>query len=1695
MDTFGAKKPCGGPVDSGRGRAKGGRGAGDGMRGKRDVISFNGVWKMTGICSIGSRRFGLRFFAAFAAAFAMWAGFAGCARAQSAPYADFMAVVRTSVAPFTVTFSNLPMDAVVFTNLQSVAITNRIWSFGDGATASSTEASISHTYGKVGANTVKLVAQWAGGTDACTHRDYVVVASCPPQLAGGASLLNFGSVAVGACGNRSLAVVNKGCMNLDGTVEADWPFTVTGGIPFSVAPGATGLVTVSFCPPAADNYAGLVRVASDGGSWTTRLSAIATPGASLTVSPTNYDFGMVATGQTARTAFVVSNAGMVTLVGTVTVSGAFAVIGPDSFKVAAHGATTIAVGMTPEAIGAVTSDVVFASNGGLLPCRVVGTGAVPLQPDFVADVRGGQVPFTVTFTDRSSGDITNRFWSFGDGTTSNEADPEVTHSYAGVGSITVGLIVQGAVGTATNMKPRFILATNSAPQFSVMPASLGFGTIPVGQSKQLSLAVVNKAPVAMNGIATAEAPFEIVAGSPYTIAPGETNLFTVRFRPQESGVFSGGAVIASDGGTLTGAVRGVATAPAILGVSPASFDFGYVVTGRTATTTFVVTNSGDTMLAGTATAGGPFAIVGRGSFNLASHTATNITVSFSPAFDMPFMSPLVFVSNGGGSTNSVAGAGAILPHAAFVADVRTGQIPHSVTFVDRSTGTITNRCWSFGDGATSNTGAIVISHTYTTAAPNTVQLTVEGHVGADTSTKKDLIVATNCPSQIVVASPSLDFNKVVERQTNVLRLTVMNIGCVTLTGRASVGGPFSIASGSPFTIEPGASNDVAVAFSPVRGGQFSNRVVIVSSGGNATGQVAGTSLSFLSVRPLRHDWGAVATGRTEQTVFVVTNRGESALAGTTTVSGAFSVLGDGSFKLAGHESSNIVIQFTPRVEGPFSGDVVFKSNGGGSTNPVTGIGAALPQAIFIVYSRTGQIPFTVDFTDSSTGNITNRFWSFGDGSTTSALSTIISHTYVATSTNTVQLIAQGPAGADTNTQPDYIVLTNCAPRPVFSPAAPDFGGVAVGTTSVLNMAVVNIGCLSLTGAVSVGGPFVISSGGSFSLPPGATNLIAIEFRPQDLGHVTNEFVLVSDNGRETGSVTGVGLTAPRLMVSLAGYDFGAAITGRTAQAEFVIANGGEARLVGTITVSGGAFAVSGGGSFNLTSSQTTNIVMRFTPPTEGAFSNDVVFASNGGGSTNPVFGIGSAPLHAAFVADVRTGQVPFEVTFTDLSTGPIKNRLWSFGDGSTISAETNVIVHLFNTAAAHTVQLVVEGLPGADTNTRANFVVATNRPPLLLVSPASLDFGAIAAGRTKDMEMFAANIGCEVLRGTASVGGPFAVADGSPFNIAVGTTNQIAISFRPVKAGCFTNRVVITSDGGIATCVVSGVAVKPPRLGSGTNSHDFGSIAMGETGRTVFAISNLGESDLTGNVVVGHPFAIESGSPFSVPGHGSANVTVIFAPTSDGLFSDQVVFLSNGGDLSRTVVGHGLAMPVAAFAATVRTGLVPFAVAFKDLSTGTITNRIWSFGDGTTTNTTAAAMSHTYEAAGTNTVELLVQGPLGSDTNIQPDCVVVTNCPPMLAASPAMNDFGTIAIGQSNDLNLAVVNLGCAAVTGTASVGGPFAIVSGSPFSIASGTTNLITIRFQPLAADAYTNDVVITSDGGSATGIVTGVGGAIRSP
>jgi hypothetical protein len=88
---------------------------------------------------------------------------------------------------------------------------------------------------------------------------------------------------------------------------------------------------------------------------------------------------------------------------------------------------------------------------------------------------------------------------------------------------------------------------------------------------------------------------------------------------------------------------------------------------------------------------------------------------------------------------------------------------------------------------------------------------------------------------------------------------------------------------------------------------------------------------------------------------------------------------------------------------------------------------------------------------------------------------------------------------------------------------------------------------------------------------------------------------------------------------------------------------------------------------------------------------------------------------------------------------------------------------------------------------------------------------------------------------------------------------------------------------------------------------DFGRLAPGGAAQAAFVISNAGGSALTGTASGwAAPFAAADAGVFSLSPAETTNLVFTFAPTNAGVFSNAVVFTSNGGGATNGLAGQSL---------------------------------------------------------------------------------------------------------------------------------------------------------------------------------------------
>ena len=182
-------------------------------------------------------------------------------------------------------------------------------------------------------------------------------------------------------------------------------------------------------------------------------------------------------------------------------------------------------------------------------------------------------------------------------------------------------------------------------------------------------------------------------------------------------------------------------------------------------------------------------------------------------------------------------------------------------------------------------------------------------------------------------------------------------------------------------------------------------------------------------------------------------------------------------------------------------------------------------------------------------------------------------------------------------------------------------------------------------------------------------------------------------------------------------------------------------------------------------------------------------------------------------------------------------------------------------------------------------------------------------------------------------------------------------------------------------------------------------------------------------------------------------------------------------NLTRTAYIVAIDTLVADFSASPATGVAPLPVHFTDNSAGTITNRFWDLGDGTTTNTTTAGLDYTYNAGGTHTVILTIFGPGGSSTTNQPNCITVTDTTPPQLQIVSPTNFQTFT-------NANITVSGTASNASGVTVNGAAATLVLPNWSqsvpLSSLGTNTITVIATDASANTATQVVYVVLSSGS---------------
>jgi PKD repeat protein len=589
------------------------------------------------------------------------------------------------------------------------------------------------------------------------------------------------------------------------------------------------------------------------------------------------------------------------------------------------------------------------------------------------------------------------------------------------------------------------------------------------------------------------------------------------------------------------------------------------------------------------------------------------------------------------------------PIADFVGTPTTGNSPLTVQFTDQSTGNSTSWLWDFGDGTTSTQQNP--SHTYVSQKSDyfTVSLTVQGLRGPNTQSKTNYIYVT------VPQRPVADFVGTPTTGNSPLTVQFTDKSIDNITNWL-----WDFGDGTTSSLQ----NPLHTYINP---GTYTVSLTVAGPGGSNTKTIE-DYIQVTTPVPVANFTAEPRSGNSPLTVqFTGTSTGN--------IISRLWNFGDET------TSNERYPSHTYQNTGTYTVSLTVAGPGGSNTKTIEDyiqVTTPVPVANFTAEPRSGNSPLTVQFTGTSTGNITSRLWNFGDETTSNEK--YPSHTYQNTGSYTVSLTVTGPGGSNTKTIEDYIQVTTPAlvsnftaePRSGNSPLTVQFTGTSTGN---IISRLWNFG--DETTSNEKYPSHMYQNAGSYTVsltvtgPSGSNTKTMKDYIQVTTPAPVANFTAEPRSGNSPLTVQFTGTSTGNIISRL--WNFGDETTSNEKYPSHTYQNAGSYTVSLTVTGPSGS------------NTKTMKDYIQVTTP---------------------------APV-ANFTAEPRIGNSPLTVQFTGTSTGNIISRLWNFGDGTTSTERNPIHTYTFKDTTDFTVSLTVAGLGGTDTETKTNYI-HLNTPPIYL---------------------------------------------------------------------------------------------------------------------------------------------------------------------------------------------------------------------------------------------------------------------------------------------------------------------------------------------------------------------------------------------
>jgi PKD repeat protein len=674
-------------------------------------------------------------------------------------------------------------------------------------------------------------------------------------------------------------------------------------------------------------------------------------------------------------------------------------------------------------------------SGGYTRTNYITVGTPNPVANFTANATSGAVPKTIAFTDSTTNSPTSWAWSFGDGTNSTSQNP--THTYSSAGVYTVILTATNAGGSNAKTRTNYITistsSVNSQTQAAIIQMQVACENSNITPQWNYAEQLSDNRGITFGFIGFTTGTYDGNILIKYYTTLNATNSLAEYIPALDT--IDAGAHNYNDGDSnpsvvgLTGFIADVEACSDPLFKQAQVYEMEQMywqpalaiynnIGARNAITMSLLYDASIRMGADGAEA---FADSATAYLGGTPGTGINETV-WDNRFLVYYLSAIqsedgtdedrvaayTRIINSGnlnlttpyqytvyGDTFTITGdlgftitSATVAPVASFTKSASSGTAPLTVTFTDTSTNA-TSWAWNFGDG-TANSTSQHPSHQFTTAGTRTVTLTATNDIGSSSTTQTVTVGA---------AAPTASFAG--NRTSGSYPLAI-------LFTDSSAGSPTSWA----YNFGDGSANSTSQ--NPVHVYSAAGTYTVIMTATSAAGSGSLTRTNYITITtpaPVASFTKSSGSGSVPITITFTDTSTNSP----TAYEWDF---GDGS---ANNTMANPSHQYT--VAGTYIVTLTVTNSGGSSTTTQSVTTSMVaPVANFGADHTSGQKPFVVHFSDTSSGVPTSWAWNFGNGQTSTAQNP--TNTYSDAGTYTVTLTATNAGGSDAETKTGYITVSS-----------------------------------------------------------------------------------------------------------------------------------------------------------------------------------------------------------------------------------------------------------------------------------------------------------------------------------------------------------------------------------------------------------------------------------------------------------------------------------------------------------------------------------------------------------------------------------------------------------------------------------------------------------------------------------------------